>query len=184
MLLAEGYRAIYGSDLDCDTLHAAFHIPVNHGQMADVNYSLNRHDLVVVDEASLVSPQSFSIVAATLNRLNCRPVVIIAGDKKQQQPLQTVDSRTCSTTSILNDNTFGEQNAVKHALYQQFRVLDRDYGDFLDLLRYLQPTQQQLDEFQQSLVLCPSGPLDDDQLFQAFNHTSNTVIMTVSRAVA
>ena len=72
----------------------------------------------------------------------------------------------------------------KHALYQQFRVLDRDFGDFLDLLRYLQPTQQQLDEFQQSLVLCPSGPLDDDQLFQAFNHTSNTVIMTVSRAVA
>ena len=106
--------------------------------------------MVVVDEASLVSPKSFSIVAATLNRLNCRPEVVIAGDKKQQQPLQTVDSRVFTMRSILNDNTFGEKNPVKHALYQQFRVLDRDYGTFLDLLWYLQPTQK-LDKFQQSL---------------------------------
>lgn len=127
-----------------------FHSLVNDHQTADLNYSLNRYDMVVVDEASLVSPKSFSIVAATLNRLNCRPVVVIAGDKKQQQPLQTVDSRVFTMRSILNDNTFGEKNPVKHALYQQFRVLDRDYGTFLDLLWYLQPTQE-LDKFQQSL---------------------------------
>ena len=72
-LLAQGYRAIFGSDLVCDTLHAAFHIPVDGQQSGDVNYSLNRYDLVVVNEASLVSPQSFAIVAATLNKLNRRP---------------------------------------------------------------------------------------------------------------
>ena len=149
-------------------------------QTADFNYSLNHYDIVVADETSLVLPASFSLVAATLNRLNCRPVVVISGDKKQQQPLQTVDGRVPTTRSILNDNTFGEQNAVKHALYQQFRVLDRDYGAFLDLLRYLQPKQEQLDDFQQSLILCPSGPLDDDQLFKALNNTSDTLIMIIS----
>ena len=30
--------------------------------------------------------------------------------------------------------------------------------------------------------MCPSGLLDDHQLFEAFNNTSGTVIMTVSRA--
>ena len=165
-------------------LHATFHIPVNNHQTADLNYSLNRYDIVVADEASLVLPESFSLVAATLNRLNCRPVVVISGDKKQQQTLQTDDSRVSTTRSILNDNTFGEQNAVKHAFYQQFRVLDRDYGAFLDLLQYLQPMQEQLDEFQQSLVLCPSCLLNNDQLFEALNNTSDTVIMIVLRAAA
>ena len=47
--------------------------------------------MLVVDEASLVFPASLNIVAATLNCLNCRPVIVIAGDKRQQQPLQTVD---------------------------------------------------------------------------------------------
>ena len=81
-LLAQGYRSIFGADLECDTLHAAFRIPVNDGRAFDVNFALNRFDMVVVDEASLVSPASFNMVAATLNRLNCRPVVIIAGDRR------------------------------------------------------------------------------------------------------
>ena len=76
-----------------------------------------------------------------------------------------------STISILNDTTFSEQNSVKHALYQQFRIVDRDYAAFEDLLRYLQPTQDQLDDFQQSVVLCPPGFLDDDQLYGAFANT-------------
>ena len=78
MLLAQGYKAICGEDLDCETLHAAFHIPVNCNQTKDVNFVLNRYDMVVVDEASLVSPDSFQIVALTLNRPNSRPVVVIA----------------------------------------------------------------------------------------------------------
>ena len=108
-------------------------------------------------------------MAGTFNRLNCRPVVVISGDKCQQQPLQTVDGRVSSTISILNDTTFSEQNSVKHALYQQFRIVDRDYAAFVDLLRYL---------------LCPTGFLDDDQLYGAFANTRDTVIMTISRAAA
>ena len=163
-LRAQGYRDIFVKELDCETLHAAFNIPVNSNQTRDVNFALNRYDMVVVDEGSLVSPESFQIVAAALNRLNCCPVVVIAGDKKQQQPLKTVGGKTGTTRSILNDRTFGAENSVQHGLYQQFRVLDKDYAAFLDIIRYLRPTQHQLDEFQSSLVLCPSGIVADEEI--------------------
>lgn len=116
-LLAQGYKAIFGQDLEAETLHAAFHIPVDPQQTGDVNFELNRFDMVVVDKTSLVSLQTFGIMASTLNRLNSRPAIVIAGDKYQQQPLQTVDSRVTTTVSILNNNTFTAQNSVKHALY-------------------------------------------------------------------
>ena len=130
-------RSIFGADLECDTLHAAFHIPVHAGQSSDVNFSLNRFDMVVVDEASLVSPASFNMVANTLNRLNCRPVVVIAGDRRQQQPLQTVEGRVSNTTSTLNDQTFIQQNAVKHSLYQQFRILEKEYEAFVEMVHHV-----------------------------------------------
>ena len=46
---------------------------------------------------------------------------------------------------------------------------------------YLQPTQQQLDNFQENLVMYPPGPLEDEQLYSAFTKQTDTVIMTVSR---
>ena len=183
-LLAQGYCSIFGADLECDTLHAAFRIPVQAGQSSDVNFSLNRFDMVVVDKASLVSPASFNIVAGTLNRLNCRPVVVIAGDHHQQQPLQTVEGRACNTVSILNDQTFSQENAVKHSLHQQFRIVDKEYEAFVEMVRYLQPTQRQLDQFQEDLVLCPGGCLADDDIYRAFSRQAHTTIMTVSRAAA
>lgn len=159
-LLAQGYHAIFGPDLACDTLHAAFDIPVHPQQSCDVNFSLNKFDMVVVDEASLVSSESLNIVAGTLNHLNCHPLVIIEGDKWQQQPLQTVDGRTSTTVLILNDQRFIQQNSVKHALHKQFCILDKEYEAFVEMVRYLQPSQQQLDHFQEDLVLCPAGILD------------------------
>ena len=131
---------------------------------------------------SLLCPpcESFQVVAATLNRLNCCPVVVIAGDKKQQQPLKTVQGKTSTTRSILNDDTFVADNSVRHSLYQQFHVVDKDYAAFLDIIRYLQPTQQQLEDFQENLVLCPSGVLADEEIFQAYSRTPDTIIMTVS----
>lgn len=79
----------------------AFHIPVDPEQVADVNFALNGYDLVVLDEASLVSHCTFLLVASTLNCLNNCPIVLVAGDKCQQQPLQTVDGKVSNTISIL-----------------------------------------------------------------------------------
>ena len=55
--------------------------------------------------------------------------------------------------SILNDGTFNN-NSMKHTLHQQFRVLDPDYGCFLDLIRCMQPTHAQPDKFQEVVILC------------------------------
>lgn len=134
-LLAQGYRNIFGPDLQCHTLHEAFRIPIHAGQGSDVNFSLNKCDMVVVDEASLISPESFNIVAATLNRVNCRPVIVIAGDKRQQQPLQTVDGRTSTVVSILSDNTFTQENSVRHSLLKQF--LNKEHEAYVEIVRYL-----------------------------------------------
>jgi len=138
--------------------------------------------MMVIDEASLVSPTNFSLVASTLNRLNAHPVVIVAGDQCQQQPLQTVQGRVSNTVSILNDQTFQQENSVKHVLYQYFHILDAEYTHFVDFLHYNQPTQVQVDEFQADVVPCPSGDLLDNQIYAAYNRCQETSIMTVSCA--
>ena len=88
------------------------------------------------------------------------------------------------TASILNDDTFTSENAVKHSLYQQFRIIDTEYASFVDLMHYNQPTQEQIDLFQRGMVLCPTGEVTDQQLWHAFQSHSDVSIMTVSRRAA
>ena len=130
----------------------------------------------------MISAPIFGVMASTFNRVNLRPVVVLPGDKCQQQPLQTVNGRITSTTSIINDNTtFTSNNAVIHRLHQQFRIVDAEYAAFLDLIRFIRPTQEQVDRMQQGIVLCPEGDLTDRQIWTAFQTHTNTSVMTVSR---
>ena len=184
-LLAQGYHKIFLADIETDTLHGAFNIPVDAPFDDEVNYGLNKYELVVVDEASMISAPTFHAMATTFNRLNLRPVVVFAGDKHQQQPLQTEGGRVTATPSIINDRyTFHSGNAIKHFLYQQFRVVDEQYGRFLDLIRYTQPTQQQLDSVQENMILCPEGDLSDNDIWQAFMSKDASTVMTVSKTGA
>ena len=179
-LLAQGYNAIFLDDIDSDTLHGAFIIPIQGPHPNKINYALNNYDLVVVDEASMISSPIFETTASTFNHLNTRPVVVLAGDKCQQQPLQTIDSHTTSTTSIINDHT-SLSNAVIHTLYQQFRIIDLEYAKFLDFIRFMLPSQQQVDEMQTGIVLCPEGELSDEDIWHTYQQHSDATIMTVSR---
>lgn len=61
---------------------------------------------------------------------------------------------------------------------------DTKYSRFLDLIRYMQPTNAQLDDFQEAVVLCPAGQLEDEQIFGAFSRFPETTITTVSQAAA
>lgn len=61
---------------------------------------------------------------------------------------------------------------------------DTKYSRFLDLIRYMQPTNAQLDDFQEAVVLCPAGQLEDEKIFGAFSRFPETTITTVSRAAA
>ena len=124
----------------------------------------------------------FGVMASTFSCMNLRPRVVLAGDKCQQQPCQTVNGRNTSTTSIINDNaTFSSSNAVIHRLQQQFRIVDPDYAAFLDLIRFIRPTQEQVDNMQHSIVLCPEGQLIDRQIWTAFQTHPSSTVMTVSR---
>ena len=116
--------------------------------------------------SSMISSPIFGVTASTFNG------VVLAGDKCQQQPLQTVNSPITSTTSIINDNaTFSTSNAMIHRLHQQFRIVDPEYAAFLDLTRFIRPTQEQVDNMQHGIVLCPEGQHTDQQIS----------VMTVSR---
>ena len=95
-----------------------------------------------------------------------------------------VEGRVSNTTSILNDQTFTQQNAVKHSLYQQFWILDKEYEAFVEMAHHLQPSQRQLDDFQEGRMLCAAGCLEDEELFQAFRSNPHISIVTVSRAAA
>ena len=157
-LLAQSYSSIFAADIDADTLHGAFNIPIHGPPSDDVNYGISKYDLVVVDEASMISKPTFEVMATMFNRVNIRPAVLFAGDKCQQ-PLHTLHGRTTATTSIINDTTtFTSHNSIHHTLYQQFRITDPEYGAFLDFIRFTQPSQEQVDRVQEGIVPCPPGP--------------------------
>ena len=94
-----------------DTSHSAFNIPVDGPYNNDINYTIKKYDLVVVDEASMVSPPTCGVIASTFNPLNLHPVVVFARDTHQQQPLQTIDSCISNTTSIIDDSNFHSENS-------------------------------------------------------------------------
>lgn len=54
----------------------------------------------------------------------------------------------------------------------------------MEMVGFLQPTQQQLDHFQEDPVLCATGLLDNHEVYCAFSNCRDTTIMTVSRAAA
>jgi len=68
--------------------------------------------------------------------------------------------------------------------HQQGSLIWREYKAFMEILRHLQPSQQQLDQFQEGLVLCPAGCLTEEEIFRTFSRQAQTSIMTVSRAAA
>ena len=181
-LLAQGYHKILLCDIETDTLHGAFNTPMDSPFQDDVNYGLNSLDPVVVDVASMILVPTIQALATTFNRLNQRQVVVFAGDKYRQQSLVNVGGRVSITTSIINDQQiFHAGNATKHVLYQQFRIVDKEYAKFLDLICYTQPTQEQLDRIQHNMILCPDGDLFDEDIWQAFQSKDAATVMTVSR---
>lgn len=59
-LLAQSYSKIFAADIDANTLHGAFNIPVHGAASGDVNYTINKYEMVVVDETSMISAATFN----------------------------------------------------------------------------------------------------------------------------
>lgn len=162
------------------TPSSVFNIPVANDNADTINFTLSRYDLIVIDEASMISRPTFDKIATTLCALPKRPVLVIAGDKVQQQPIGSKDGRIVQLVSILNDDTL-RNNTITYVLNRQFRCLDASYAAFMDHLRYWQPNQQFLDRIQDGCVVEGALQLTDDTMWQAITQEPNTTVLTVSR---
>ena len=160
-----------------------FHNPVDRTQEHEVNYRLGAIDLLVVEEASMVNYENFTVIHVSLEKQVRRPLVIITGDKKQQPPLTTVANRTVQDKSILaNPDLY--HAAESHSLYSQFRCREKQYQQFLDLLRDTRPTQLMLDENTFSRTIYRQTEISDYQIWQTKWTHATHVILTVSRKAA
>lgn len=179
-LLANHYRDLFGRRITSNTLHSVFRIPVGEAQQHTINFSLGSFDIMVIDEASMVSRATFDHIGTTLSALKKRPVVLIAGDKVQQQPLGNHHGRVVQLASILNDGTL-TGNCVIYKLYRQFRCVDAAYSTFLDHIRYWQPTQEFLDRIQHGRIISATDQVTDLELWENIKQEPTATILTVSR---
>ena len=182
-LLATNYREEFHPDLEADTIHALFNIPIADDQQYVVNYNIGKYDAVIIDEASMIADHTFDMIHDTLEKQVHRPLVIIAGDECQQPPLKTINGRTTQTTSILKNRQLRRVSQI-HSLYQQFRCTDKAYMDFLQYIRYTRPQQYVLDNFQRPLLLFNQSEITDFDIWHTLEHQPDTTFLTVSRAAA
>ena len=182
-LLATNYREEFYPDLQADTIHMLFNIPVAADQQYVVNYNIGKYDAIIIDKASMVADDTFDMIQDTLEKQVHRPLVIIASDECQQPPLQTINGRTTQTTSILNNRRLREVYQI-HSLYQQFRCTDKAYLDFLQYIRYSKPQQYVLDNFQWPLLLFQQSDITDYDIWHTVKDAPDATFLTVSRAAA
>ena len=65
-------------------------------------------------------------VVRTISEVTIRPVVVMAGDNQQQQPIETIDGKIVQVNSILQQRDF--YNLVYHqSLTKQYRTIDKQY---------------------------------------------------------
>lgn len=106
-----------------------------------------------------------------------------AGDECQQPPLQTINGRTTQTTSILKNRCLREVCQI-YSLYQQFWCTDKPYLDFLQYIRYSQPQQYVLDNFQRPLLLFHQSDITDYDIWHTVQDAADATFLTVSHAAA
>ena len=177
-LLATNYRAEFYPDLQADTIHALFNIPVAADKQHAVNYNIRKYDAIIIDEASMVADDTFDMIHDTLEKQVHRPLVIIAGDECQQPPLQKINGRTIQTNRRLREV------CQIHSLYQQFRCTDKPYLDFLQYIRYSRPQQYVVDNFQRPLLLFDQSDITDFEIWYTVQDAPDATFLTVSRAAA
>ena len=85
--------------------------------------------------------------------------------------------------SILKNRRLREVCQI-HSLYQQFRCTDKPYLDFLQYIRYSQPQQYVLDNFQRPLLLFHQSDIPDYDIWHTVQDAADTTFLTVSRVAA
>ena len=180
--LATQFKDHFPDGVDADTIHAGFRYPVFADERPSYNWNLCNYDLIVIDELSMVPIKIFDHIFATVSELPIRPIVLLAGDDCQLQPIEKIDGQIQSTkTAMRSEKLPAITNKV--ILTEQHRNDDDDYARFLTHIRSWRPSQHLLDHIQKDRVLFNDEPTDDDILHALTNHPNSTVI-TVSHKAA
>jgi hypothetical protein len=180
--LATQFKDQFPDDIDTDTIHAAFHYPVSQQDRPSYNWNLSNYDLIVIDELSMVPVKIFEHVLATVSELPIRPIVLLAGDDCQLQPIEKVDGKIQTTKTAMRSDQL-RSITTKVILTEQHRNDDDEYGKFLTHIRSWRPSQHLLDQIQKDRILFYEEPTDEDILQALINHPNSTVI-TVSHKAA
>jgi hypothetical protein len=179
-ILAARYQNIFSDDIVTDTVHGAFNFPVNPEESATVNWNIATYDCLIIDEISMIPKRIFDHILYTLQQIPVRPVVILAGDELQQQPIETEDGQTIQVENILTNPAF-LAIVEKFKLTHQYRVVDDRYEGFLNLIRVSQPSQMLLDGMQDGRIVCTDSDPTDDQIYNVVMDKPNATVLTVSR---
>lgn len=78
-----------------------------------------------------------------LSELPIRPIVVLAGDDRQLQPIENIKGTIQTTESVMTLDKLKNIN-MKVVLTQQNRSEDEKYMRFLDHIRVWQPSQKLL----------------------------------------
>ena len=96
------FRNRFGNQITCDTIHSAFSYPVKSEEHPTINWNLSNYDLILLDEMSMVPERIARHVIATISEITIRPVIVMAGDNQQQQPIETIDKQIMQVHSVLH----------------------------------------------------------------------------------
>ncbi len=178
--LASVFKATLPEDVDCETVHASFHFPVDDSTSPYINWDLSTYDIVIIDEISMIPITIFQHILKTLNLLLFRPVLMLSGDRGQQQPFSRENGKIIQINSPFDDNSFLSNTYCYH-LRQQHRVGDQKYLSFLNHVRNWVPTQQFLDEIQHDRVIATDSDISDDNILDAFYKDPANVLLTFTK---
>ena len=130
----------------------------------------------------MVPIKIFDHIVATVSELPIRPIILLAGDDCQLQPIEKIDGQIQSTkTAMRSEKLPAITNKV--ILTEQHRNDDDEYSRFLTHIRSWHPSQHLLDQIQKDRILFNHEPTDNDILHELTNHPNSTVI-TVSHKAA
>ena len=132
-ILASSFKATLPDEVRCDTVHAAFKYPVSTDLRPTINWELSNYDIIIIDEISMIPQMIFLHMLKTFNVLLFRPVVVLSGDEKQQQPFSRHFGKIMQLPSPFDDKQL-LANSYKYILKTQHRVGHETYFSFLNTI--------------------------------------------------
>lgn len=181
---AQQYLDIFpeNKNVNADTIHSIFKIPVDVRDEKFINWSLVKYDIIFIDEVGMVESENGKHILKTMSALPTSPVLVFAGDEKQQQPLTSKNDETEQGLSVLNDASILKL-CHKFKLYKSFRTDCALLDDILDEIRNNYPKKSTLNFFN-SRAFCKQGQVTKETIQSVFQEFPHTSFLTLSRREA